>query len=120
MSSISAHCVNMFFRRSCCARILNSGRFASGVPAVPLVKSLFPVAILLDQLLADRGDWQVSILGTDLNLGFLDRARKATYRQWSFRQTKIHEDPRYFSPLATISRWRRRCIAMCVSHTSTW
>src|SRR5947209_3349573 len=29
------------------------------------------LAILLDQILSDRGHWQVSILGTDLNLAFL-------------------------------------------------
>jgi chemotaxis protein methyltransferase CheR len=58
----------------------------------------YSLAILLDQFLADRGHWQVSILGTDLNLAFLERARQARYRQWSFRQTDIHQDPRYFSP----------------------
>jgi chemotaxis protein methyltransferase CheR len=58
----------------------------------------YSVAILLDQLLADRGQWQVAILGTDLNLAFQERARQAQYRQWSFRQTDIHQDRRYFSP----------------------
>ena len=58
----------------------------------------YSLAILLDQLLAERGQWQVSILGTDLNLGFVERAREARYRQWSFRQTAIQQDPRYFSP----------------------
>src|ERR1019366_3638213 len=55
------------------------------------------LAILLDQLLADQGHWQVSILGTDLNLTFLERARQARYRQWSFRQTEINQDRRYFA-----------------------
>jgi chemotaxis protein methyltransferase CheR len=58
----------------------------------------YSVAILLDQLLSDRGQWQISILGTDLNLAFQERARQARYRQWSFRQTDIHQNPRYFSP----------------------
>jgi chemotaxis protein methyltransferase CheR len=57
----------------------------------------YSLAILLDQLLAERGQWQVSVLGTDLNLTFLERARQGRYRQWSFRQTDIHQDPRYFS-----------------------
>lgn len=57
----------------------------------------YSIAILLDQLLAERRSWHVSVLGTDLNLAFLERARQATYRQWSFRQTNIHEDPRYFA-----------------------
>ncbi len=57
----------------------------------------YSLAVLLDQLLADRGSWQLSILGTDLNLSFQERARQARYRQWSFRQTDIHRDARYFS-----------------------
>jgi chemotaxis protein methyltransferase CheR len=57
----------------------------------------YSVAILLDQCLSNRGHWQVSILGTDLNLAFQERARQARYRQWSFRQTSIHQDSRYFS-----------------------
>jgi chemotaxis methyl-accepting protein methylase len=57
----------------------------------------YSLAILLDQLLAERGPWQVSILGTDLNLTFLERARQARYRQWSFRQTEVQQDRRYFS-----------------------
>lgn len=57
----------------------------------------YSVAILLHQLLAERGQWQVSILGTDLNFAFLERARLARYRQWSFRQTDIHQDAHYFS-----------------------
>src|ERR1051325_2243437 len=56
----------------------------------------YSAAILLDQLLTDYGQWQVSILGTDLNLAFLERAREGRYRQWSFRQTDIQQDPRYF------------------------
>lgn len=58
----------------------------------------YSLAILLDQLLAERGHWQVSVLGTDLNLSFLERARLARYRQWSFRLTDIHQDRRYFTP----------------------
>ena len=57
----------------------------------------YSVAILLDQLLAERGSWLVSVLGTDLNLAFLERAREARYRQWSFRQTDVNQDRRYFT-----------------------
>jgi len=42
-------------------------------------------------------DWQASILGTDINTEFLRRAREAEYREWSFRRTEIHRDPRYFA-----------------------
>ena len=57
----------------------------------------YSLSILLDQQLADGAPWRTFILGTDLNLAFLERARQARYRQWSFRQTDIHQDRRYFS-----------------------
>src|SRR6185295_10875865 len=53
----------------------------------------------LDQILRGQPagrEWAISILGTDLNPEFLARAREANYRLWSFRQTKIQEDPTYF------------------------
>ncbi len=56
----------------------------------------YSVAILLDQLLGRASSWRVSILGTDLNPSFLERARAAKYREWSFRQTEIHKNPGYF------------------------
>jgi len=61
----------------------------------------YSLAILLDQIrTADsyqHAAWTTSILGTDLNPEFLQRAREACYRMWSFRQTDIQEDRRYFS-----------------------
>jgi chemotaxis protein methyltransferase CheR len=57
----------------------------------------YSLAILFDQLLAGRGAWQVTILGTDLNREFLDRARQACYRAWSFRHSNIQHDERYFA-----------------------
>ncbi len=68
----------------------------------------YSIAILLDELMGSRpilhkpstaqaSDWSFSILGTDLNPDFLDRARIASYRPWSFRLTKVHEDRNYFA-----------------------
>ena len=57
----------------------------------------YSLAILLDQLLGRGSRWQVSVLGTDLNPEFLQRARKARYRQWSFRQTNIQQNREYFT-----------------------
>lgn len=37
------------------------------------------------------------MLGTDLNPEFLQRAREARYRLWSFRQTDIHQNRQYFT-----------------------
>lgn len=58
----------------------------------------YSLAILLDQLLVGHLGWHVSILGTDLNPEFLQRAREGCYRQWSFRQTQIHQNREYFTP----------------------
>ena len=60
---------------------------------------------LADSLPADAG-WQISVLGTDLNLDFLNRARQASYGQWSFRETTDAQRDRFFSPEG--SRWSLR------------
>jgi chemotaxis protein methyltransferase CheR len=57
----------------------------------------YSLAILFDQMLGKSSSWQVSVLGTDLNPEFLQRAREANYRQWSFRQTDIHQNRDYFT-----------------------
>ncbi|NNJ12678.1 tetratricopeptide repeat protein [Chloroflexales bacterium ZM16-3] len=61
--------------------------------------------VLADMLPADTG-WQVSILGTDLNLDFLGRAREGLYGPWSFRETPDAVRNRFFS--AEGARWRLR------------
>ncbi|SFJ33765.1 chemotaxis protein methyltransferase CheR [Planctomicrobium piriforme] len=58
----------------------------------------YSLAILVDQLLEGDPAWNVSILGTDLNPAFLQKASTGLYRPWSFRQTTICQDARYFIP----------------------
>ncbi len=58
----------------------------------------YSLAILLQQMLGTDTDWDLSILGTDLNPEFLSRAREGLYRRWSFRQTEVHHDSRWFRP----------------------
>ncbi len=60
---------------------------------------------LADSLPADTG-WQISVLGTDLNLDFLSRARQASYGQWSFRETTESQRERFFTPEG--ARWSLR------------
>lgn len=64
----------------------------------------YSLAILLDQEVGHHCNWQVSILGTDLNPDFLARARAASYRPWSFRHTEIHRDRTYFQPEGDLLR----------------
>jgi chemotaxis protein methyltransferase CheR len=48
----------------------------------------FSIAMLLRELLPDVDEWTITILGTDINTEALDRARKATYGNWAFREER--------------------------------
>lgn len=45
----------------------------------------YSLAILLDRILPDLRQWQVMILGTDINPHFLRKASAGVYSEWSFR-----------------------------------
>jgi chemotaxis protein methyltransferase CheR len=57
----------------------------------------YSIAMMLRDLLPDVDNWSITILGTDVNTEALDRARKAVYSEWSFReeQAKLLR-PRFF------------------------
>ncbi len=57
----------------------------------------YSIAMLLRELLPDVDEWTITILGTDINTEALDRARKATYGNWAFREERAKLwQPRYF------------------------
>jgi chemotaxis protein methyltransferase CheR len=58
----------------------------------------FSIAILLDRMLPDRSDWDITILATDLNPIALQHARRGVYRDWSFRRAPEWLKHRYFTP----------------------
>ena len=59
----------------------------------------YSIAMLLRDLLPDVDEWAITILGTDINTEALDRARKATYGEWAFREDRAKQwRPRYFRP----------------------
>ncbi|PDW04602.1 protein-glutamate O-methyltransferase [Candidatus Viridilinea mediisalina] len=64
----------------------------------------YSLAMLLADLLPAQPEWQVSILATDINPHFLQRAREALYGNWSFRETPEALRARFFTPEGT--RWR--------------
>jgi chemotaxis protein methyltransferase CheR len=64
----------------------------------------YSLAILLDELLPDPDQWNVHILATDLNPEFLETAREARYRKWSFRGTNICNNRNYFKPEGALFR----------------
>jgi chemotaxis protein methyltransferase CheR len=45
----------------------------------------YSIAILLRRLIPDIEKWQITILATDINPRFLERASQGIYREWSFR-----------------------------------
>lgn len=51
----------------------------------------YSLAMLLHEVLPDIDAWNITILGTDINLAFLERARRGLYRASSFR----NETPEY-------------------------
>lgn len=56
----------------------------------------YSLAIVVWELLPDLADWDVRIVGTDINEAALATARKATYSDWSFRQVDPAIRDRYF------------------------
>ncbi len=57
----------------------------------------YSIAMLLRELLPDVNEWTITVLGTDVNTEALDRARKATYGNWAFREERAKLwQPRYF------------------------
>jgi chemotaxis protein methyltransferase CheR len=57
----------------------------------------YSVAILLRRALPDWRDWGLTLLGTDINPHFLQRAQQGVYREWSFRETDSDFRRRYFT-----------------------
>jgi chemotaxis protein methyltransferase CheR len=57
----------------------------------------YSLAILLHELLPDWRDWQVTILATDINTRFLQKAVAGVYGEWSFRESPPEFKERYFT-----------------------
>ena len=57
----------------------------------------YSLAIMLRELLPDVNKWSITILGSDINAEALDRARKASYGEWAFREERARRwRARYF------------------------
>ncbi|MGH9789370.1 MAG: CheR family methyltransferase [Candidatus Acidiferrales bacterium] len=56
----------------------------------------YSIAISLFQELPDRADWNLTILASDINPAFLDKAAKGVYKDWSFRDVSPELKDRYF------------------------
>jgi len=56
----------------------------------------YSLAMLVDMLLPDHGDWNLLILGTDIDSSAIAKARQGHYGQWSFRMVPATLQRRYF------------------------
>ncbi|WP_322817199.1 protein-glutamate O-methyltransferase CheR, partial [Chloroflexus sp.] len=68
----------------------------------------YSLAITLPEVLPANPPWQVSILITDINRRFLNRAREVRYGNWSFRETPDDLRDRYFVAEPEKGFWRLR------------
>jgi len=59
----------------------------------------YSVAMIVHRLLAGHRDWQATILATDINPYFLEKAAAGVYGAWSFRGTPAWVRQRYFTPV---------------------
>jgi chemotaxis protein methyltransferase CheR len=56
----------------------------------------YSIAMLLDRLIPDLENWNVTLLATDINPAFLRKAAEGVYGDWSFRDTPGWVRERYF------------------------
>ncbi len=56
----------------------------------------YSIAMLLDRLIGHTGEWNATILATDINPLFLQKAAAGLYSEWSFRDMPVWLRERYF------------------------
>src|SRR4030043_136497 len=56
----------------------------------------YSLAILLDKLIPDLKDWNVTILATDINTGAIRKGEEGIYSDWSFRDNPPWFKEHYF------------------------
>jgi chemotaxis protein methyltransferase CheR len=56
----------------------------------------YSIAMILDRIVPDAPSWNITILATDVNRRFLQKAAEGAYGEWSFRGTPDAIRERYF------------------------
>src|SRR5438477_1197374 len=59
----------------------------------------YSIAIALDRTFPERSQWRVTILGTDINPRFLEKAAAGVFSDWSFRNAPSWLKEEYFKPV---------------------
>ncbi|MBN2289734.1 MAG: tetratricopeptide repeat protein [Candidatus Glassbacteria bacterium] len=57
----------------------------------------YSIAILLSSLIPDMINWNITILATDINPHFLEKASQGLYKEWSFRNVPLDIKENNFS-----------------------
>ncbi len=57
----------------------------------------YSMSIILNRLIADIDNWDIKIIGTDINPVFLAKAIKAEYTEWSFRNIPVWIKETFFT-----------------------
>jgi chemotaxis protein methyltransferase CheR len=60
----------------------------------------YTLAMMVQDLIPDLPQWNVLILGTDLNPEVIHKAKQGIYRQWSFRQTPVDFRQQHFQNIS--------------------
>ena len=79
------------------ARRQNERRLRIWIAGCSTGEEAYTIAILLDRLIPDRKDWNITILATDFNPKFLRKAAQGVYGEWSFRDAPGWLRERYFT-----------------------
>jgi chemotaxis protein methyltransferase CheR len=56
----------------------------------------YSFAILLSKIIPDLKDWNITVLATDINPRFLQKASQGVYNEWSFRDAPLWIKERHF------------------------
>jgi chemotaxis protein methyltransferase CheR len=60
-------------------------------------EELYSMAMLVSEALGAEHDWNIHLLGTDINAEILAKAFAGRYKSWSFRATSNHMRNKYFT-----------------------
>jgi chemotaxis protein methyltransferase CheR len=64
----------------------------------------YTLAMVVKKLIPDQSDWNITILGTDINPRVLEKAARGTYSKWSFRDVPGGTVERFFRSAGN-DRW---------------
>ncbi|MCX6270898.1 MAG: tetratricopeptide repeat protein [Bacteroidetes bacterium] len=59
-------------------------------------EEVYSIAIMLSRTIPDIQNWDITLLGTDINTEFLKKAQQGIYSKWSFRNCTESFRDRYF------------------------